>query len=164
MLKVIRRKVFETNSSSTHSISIYKWTPTKESSIPLNTKIIIDGTISSQTEIKDELGKLNYIVAILASVEENRQDYEKTEATFEEVINSNHFTWLKEVIKEKCNTDVIYQSDNNCFPYFETTYDESISTENILECDIDNKLEFKSRIKEIIFEENYVIEDKENDY
>lgn len=164
MLKVIRRNVFETNSSSTHSISIYKWTPTNESSIPLNTEIAIDGSISSQTEIKDELGKLNYIVAILASILENKRDYDELEPDFEEVISSRNFVWLKEMIKEKCGTDIVYESDSKYFPYFETTYDENTSTEDILDCDMSSEAEFKTRVMEIIFEQNYVIEDKENEY
>jgi len=44
-MKVIRNQVFETNSSSTHSISIYKWTPTEEKEILLNTELVIDGQI-----------------------------------------------------------------------------------------------------------------------
>lgn len=166
MKKVIRRHVFETNSSSTHSISIYKWEPTTESSIPLNTEIIIDGSISTQTEIKDELGKLNYIVAILASIAGDRQECSENdeEDTFEELINVSHFVWLKEIIKEKCNTDIVYQSDGTYFPYFETTYDEDTRAEDILGCNIDNEIEFKNKVREIIFDENYIIEDKENEY
>jgi hypothetical protein len=160
----IRRCVFETNSSSTHSISIYKWTPTEEKPVPINSTIAIDGEISSQTEIKDELGKLNYIVAILASIAEHRSDYNEDEMSFDELIKTNRFVWLKEVIKNKCNTDIVYKPTGKYFPYFETTYDENRGIEEILGCDIDNEEEFKARVAEIIFEPNYVIEDKENEY
>ena len=166
-MKAIRECVFETNSSSTHSISIYKWKPTKESSIPLNSKIDINGTISAQTEIKDEIGKLNYIIVILASIAESRSyDSRMTEKDkkFNKLINSDHFIWLKEVVKEKCNTEITYVEKYNYFPYFETTYDDDRDIEEILECNIDNEKEFKERVTEIIFDENYIIEDKENEY
>lgn len=164
-MKVIRRQVFETNSSSTHSISIYKWTPTEDKPIQENSSIIVDGSISSQTEIKDEMGKLNYIIAILASIAENRYyDNIIGKLSFNELIETNHFVWLKQAIKEKRNTDIIYESDRSYFPYFETTYDERTRIDEVLECDVDNEEEFKARIIEIIFTPNYVIEDKENEY
>lgn len=163
-MKVIRKNVFETNSSSTHSISIYKWQPTRESKIPVNGELEVDGYISSQTEIKDEVGKLNYIVVMLASILDHEdRDYDN-EPNLEEVINSNIFVWLKEIIKEQRNTDIVYKSDQSYFPYFETTYDENDSIEEILKCDIDDEKSFKERITEIIFDENIVIEDKENEY
>lgn len=161
-MKTIRKSVFETNSSSTHSISIYKWTPTKESHIPKNTKIKVNGKIPTQIEIKDEMGKLNYIIAILASIEDHRNW--KNEHDFDIVINSNHFIWLKELVKDKCNTEIIYEKTSNYHPYFETTSDDSRSIEDVLDCDIDNEKEFKERVTEIIFDENYIIEDKENEY
>ena len=164
MLKSIRRNVFETNSSSTHSISIHKWQPTKESKIPVNSELEVDGYISSQTEIKDEVGKLNYIVVMLASILDYEDMDYNNEPNVEEVINSTRFVWLKEIIKEQRNTDIIYKSDQSYFPYFETTYDENRSMEEILNCNIDDEQSFKSRITEIIFDENIVIEDKENEY
>ena len=91
------------------------------------------------------------------------RDYDN-EPNFEEVINSNMFVWLKEVIKEQRNTDIVYKSDQSYFPYFETTYDEDRSIEEILKCDTDDEKSFKERITEIIFDENYIIEDKENEY
>ena len=174
----IRRCVFETNSSSTHSISIYKWTPVKESKIPKNKSIEVKGGVPSQTEIKDELGKLKYIICILASLEENIQNrqgedyiygvdccsYKDGYKYFEIMINSNRFKWLKEIIKEKCNTDIKYITTDDCFPYYETVYNDGSSLESILACDINDEQSFKERISEIIFEDNYVIEDKENEY
>ena len=167
-MKVIRNQVFETNSSSTHSISIYKWTPTEEKEILLNTELVIDGQIPGQTEIKDEMGKLNYIIVLLASIADSRcSEYygsDNRSKHFNELINSNHFIWLKEIIKEKCNTNIIYHSNNNYYPYFETTYDEHKSIEEVLGFDVDNETEFKSNLTEIIFNKNYIIEDKENEY
>jgi len=166
-MKVIRNQVFETNSSSTHSISIYKWTPTEEKDIPFNTEIVVNGEIPGQTDIKDEMGKLNYIIVLLASIAEKRYpDYygDNRDKYFDALINSNHFVWLKEIVKEKCNTDIIYHSDGNYYPYFETTYDEYRSIEDVLGFNVDNENEFKINIKEIIFNKFYVIEDKENEY
>lgn len=175
-MKVIRRCVFETNSSSTHSISIYKWTPTKEFPIPKNENINIKGEISNQTEIKDELGKLKYIICMLASNAENNEDYfidEKDKISyigsnypdkyFQRLINDNTFIWLKELIKEKYNTEINYIRDNDSFPYYETVCDDYLSIREVLNCDLKDEKSFKNRISEIIFDENIIIEDKETE-
>ena len=161
-MRQIRRKVFETNSSSTHSISIYKWQKPEEHAVPLNTTLEVEGYISGRTEITDEVGKLNYIVVMLASLIEYEDD--DNIQTLEDVINSKRFVWLKEVVKEKCNTDIIYKSTYTYSPFFETTYDESRGIVKVFGCDVDNEVEFKARVASIIFEPDMIIEDKENEY
>lgn len=160
MKRVIRNCVFETNSSSTHSISIYKWTPPPEYDIPCNSKIEINASIS-RTEITSEVGKLNYIVSMLANlIEYESNDYNEK---FEDVISSKRFVWLKEVVKERCNTEIIYTKVYNYFPYFEATYDDCRSIADIFECDIDDENEFKERIINIVFDRDIMIEDRKEE-
>ena len=123
------------------------------------------------------MGKLNYIVTMLASIIEYQYNYDELEIEkhFESMINLGWFKWLAEVVKEESNTDVIYEhpkySDGrykSYFPYYDTTYDEEDSIENIF-TDYDsevmtNKEKFKDRVRDIIYNENVTIEDKENEY
>lgn len=164
MRRQIRRRVFETNSSSTHSISIYKWEKPEEHDIPSNTSLEVTGYISGRTEITDEVSKLNYIVAMLSSLIENDDNFDYDTSTYEDVINCKWFVWLKEIVKEQRNTDVIFKTDQTYFPFFETTYDECRGIRKVFGCNIDDENEFKTRITSIIFESDMIIEDKENEY
>ena len=170
----IRRGVFETNSSSTHTITIYNRGELKYSDIPKNSQIIIDGTHEFGTEIFDEVGKLNFIVTILASILEAKYYNEIENMTFESMTKYDWFKWLAEVVQEESNTLVIYKCPKNYkgedvkyAPFYETTYDEYSSLEYILmgnKSSIDDEKVFKRKIKEIIYDKGYVIENKENDY
>lgn len=160
MKRVIRNCVFETNSSSTHSISIYKWSPPPEYDIPHNSTIEINSSILS-TEITDEVGKLNYIVAMLANLIEHEDNYYNMK--FDEVISSKRFIWLKEIIKERCNTEIVYTKKYDYSPYFETVYDDYNTIEYIFECDINNENEFKKRVSDIVFNRSIIIGDREEE-
>ena len=65
MKKQIRLSVFESNSSSTHSVSICSNSTIKFQDIPTNSEIVLNDTYEYGTDIFDELGKLNYIDTIL---------------------------------------------------------------------------------------------------
>lgn len=168
-MKTIRRNVFETNSSSTHSISIYKRNPIKKCDIPKDCDFEIVGEIVDD-RIEDELGKLKYIICLLSTVYQHKYDYEyMKELDFSEMIELNQFRWLKEIIKDKCNSNMTYKlkRSSECFPYYETTYDEHSSPIEIFEnidCNIEDENSFKSKIAEIIFNEEYVIDDMEEEY
>ena len=176
MKRQIRRGVFETNSSSTHSVSIFSRKTRKYSDIPKNSEIIIDGNYEYGTDIFDEMGKLNYIVTMLASIVEYKLDYDELEEmSFNEMVELNWFKWLAEVVKEESNTDVIYEcpvswrgTPVSSSPYYDTSYDEDSTIEYIFtDGDLDmmnNEEKFKERVKEIIYTESIVIEDKENEY
>ena len=63
------------------------------------------------------------------------------------------------------NTNINYSiPDSDYFPYYETVYDNNRSIKSVLGCDINDETSFKKRITEIIFDENIIIEDKENEY
>ena len=106
--KQVRNGVFETNSSSTHSVSIYNRRND-------NNKIPRDTTFNISTDYERgtfycEVDKLNFIVVMLASIVECKCDYEDLEIkSFDEMIGLPWFKWLAEVVKEESNTDIIYK-------------------------------------------------------
>lgn len=177
MKKQIRRGVFETNSSSTHAVSIRRNKKLHFTDIPKNSEIVLNDSCSYNTDIYDEFGKLNYVVTMLASIVYERCEDEKLKInSFEEMINLDWFKWLSDVVMEESNTKVIYKcpiwdDDENAYmPYYDTTYDDWNSIENIfIDCQSDsdileNETSFKARVREIIYDPSIVIEDKENEY
>lgn len=176
MKRQIRRGVYETNSSSTHSVSIYNNSKRRFQDIPRNSEVVLNDTYEYGTDIFDEVGKLNYVVTMLASIIERKYDDDELKVeSFENMINLNWFRWLADVVREESNTEVIYKCptysdgrDKTYQPYYDTTYDEYDSIETILAGDdsdmLDDEMKFKERIKDIIYNPSIVIEDKENEY
>lgn len=176
MKRKIRFGVFETNSSSSHSITIYNMSKKKFMDIPKNSTVILNNTYSSGIEIFDEMGKLNFVVTLLASIVERRYNYDEIEInSFEEMVNLNWFKWLAEVVNEESNTEVIYKhptyyngEEVRCVPYYGTTYDDNEDIESIF-CGgklnvLDDETAFKERVKDIIYNPSVMIEDKDNEY
>lgn len=176
MKRQIRRSVFETNSSSTHSVSIYNRNKLMFSDIPKDSTVVLNDTYVTPTDIYDELGKLNFVVTMLATIVDNKIYDEELEInSFEEMINLNWFKWLAEVVKEESNTEIIYECPTyrngekvSYSPYYDTTWDEYCSIESIFTDDnldiMNDKIKFKERVKDIIYNPSINIEDKENEY
>lgn len=174
MKRQTRRSVFETNSSSTHSISIYNGSRIKYSDIPKNSTVVLNDTFITPTDICDELGKLNFIVRMLASMVECDEELEIN--SFKQMINFKWFKWLAEVVKEESNTEVIYKcptyshsgEEITYSPYYDTVYSDYDSIKNIFtdgNLDImESETLFKERVKDIIYNKSISIEDKENDW
>ena len=139
MKRQIRFGVFESNSSSTHSVSISNRRKRVFSDIPKNSTVVLNDTYVNSEELFDELGKLNFVVTMLASIIEYKHDDDEIEInSFEEMIELDWFKWLKELIKEESNTEVVYEcplywngKPASCVPYYDTTYDEEDSIESI---------------------------------
>ena len=176
MKRQSRRGVFETNSSSTHSVSIYNNSKRRFEDIPKNSEVVLDDKYEYGTDIFDELGKLNYVVTMLASIVEYRCDYDELKVkSFTDMTTLNWFKWLADVVREESNTEIIYKCptypngrDKTCQPYYDTIYDEHDSIETILAGDdsdmLDDEMKFKERIKDIIYNPSITIEDKEEEY
>lgn len=176
MKRQIRRSVFETNSSSTHSVSIYNRNKLMFSDIPKDSTVVLNDTYVTPTDIYDELGKLNFVVTMLATIVDNKEyDDELKIESFEEMINLNWFKWLAEVVKEESNTEIIYECPTyhngekvSYSPYYDTTWDEYGSIEDIFTDDnpniMNDEIKFKERVKDIIYNPSINIEDKENEY
>lgn len=190
-MKLVRNNVFETNSSSTHSISICRYEKPQENNIPRNYKDIYmvsefgdvggsDETYACDTH-NTEVSKLRFLINMIASVYEDSELYENWEYErrddeiykkeyFRKLIIQDLFVWLKEVVFEETGTEIeIEMPSNNWFPYFEQTYTEYDSIENLLDIEEDengkyNKDKFKARIKDIIFNSKVYIENENCPY
>lgn len=190
-MKLVRNNVFETNSSSTHSISICRYEKPQENNIPRNYKDIYmvsefgdvggsDETYACDTH-NTEVSKLRFLINMIASVYEDSELYENWEYErrddetykkeyFRKLIIQDLFVWLKEVVFEETGTEIeIEMPSNNWFPYFEQTYTEYDSIENMLDIEEDengkyNKDKFKARIKDIIFNSKVYIENENCPY
>ena len=190
-MKLVRNNVFETNSSSTHSISICRYEKPQENNIPKNYKDVYkvseygdvggsDETYACDTH-NTEVSKLRFLINMIASVYEDSELYENWEYErrddeiykkeyLRKLITQDLFVWLKEVIFEETGTEIeIEMPSNNWFPYFEQTYTEYDSIENMLDIEEDengkyNKDKFKARIKDIIFNSKVYIENENCPY
>ena len=190
-MKLIRNSVFETNSSSTHSISIKRYERPKSNDIPRNYDGIYmisdygdvgggDETYACDTH-NTEIGKLRFLINMIASIYEDSNLYMKWDCDkkddidykneqFINLINQDLFIWLKEVIYEETGTQIEFeQPSHNWFPFFETTYTEDGDLESLLDAEKDddgnyNKEKFKARIKDIIFNNTVYIENENCPY
>ena len=161
MIKV-RKNVFETNSSSMHSITIdynYKEKVFKYDKLPNNETIVIANDdvnfqFNSNGNNKTEWTKLNAIVNyILGYYWSLRYSY------FCEIlrIENNHFTILEKIIKEECNSTLDYNISDllEIESMNDSTYGHSLVIfgldENSTEKEIYNCL------KQLIFDENVAI-------
>ena len=113
MIKQIRRGVFETNSSSSHSISV-------DSSGECKYDLCVEkGRVNApcgefgweEVSYNDSRTKLSYLVTALVSTVRDYVDNSKKRLPFEELIKTsshyNEYLQLCEVIKECCNANLI---------------------------------------------------------
>ena len=137
-MKQIRVGVFETNSSSTHSISIGK-IPIFEKDIPYNQHIILklnqflnDFDEFEEVLYKTQLGKLGFVINIITyfitnnteilNVDNTLRKYKydnKFIETYDDFININCFEWIREVVFDI--TLSTFEIDDDCigptFPF-----------------------------------------------
>lgn len=184
-MKIIREGVFETNSSSSHSIVIKKRV-FHESNIPLNLDNYIVsemGDVSYSEEQVDidrhytQVDKLRFVLNMLASVCEHLynddkmfKDYnyddsdchskEYMDKFWNEMISSVYFRTLQDLVFEETGTHITFERPtSNYIPFYDAIYSEDQDVEDFLNIDEDNfdVDKFKKRLKEIIFDEDMVI-------
>lgn len=170
----IRRSVFETNSSSTHSITISKYVPPERKMIPRNFEgnywiseygEVVGGECEyALNSFLDEVDKLRFVVNMIATVYDRSRYYNNNEykKDFETLINDELYVWLKEVIKEETGTEIAFKKPyGEYYPYYETVYSEYDEIENLLALEMNsgefNKEKFKNRIREIIFDKDIAV-------
>ena len=158
----IRKNVFETNSSSMHSITIdynYKEKVFKYDKLPNNETIVIANDdvnfqFNSNGNNKTEWTKLNAIVNYILGYY-----WALGYFYFREILQkeNNHFTILEKIIKDKCNSMLNYcigdlleieSIDDNYYvnsPEIFNLYEDSTNDE------------IYSRFKKLIFDENIAI-------
>lgn len=158
----IRSNVFETNSSSIHSISIdynYKEKVFKYDKLPNNETIVISNDdvnfqFNSNGNNKTEWTKLNAIVNYILGYY-----WALGYFYFREILQkeNNHFTILEKIIKDKCNSILSYNIGDllEIESMNDSTYGHSLVIfgldENSTEKEIYNCL------KQLIFDENVAI-------
>ena len=105
-MKKTRVEVFETNSSSTHSLSYCKNVDLKEY-IPVGDKIIIDFINTDMDGVFVTLKeKVSYLVShIINNYKYNCLDYEDL---VEQVSNSYDFKRIKTYVKEHYNKEIVF--------------------------------------------------------
>lgn len=161
MIKV-RKNVFETNSSSMHSITIdynYKEKVFKYDKLPNNETIVIANDdvnfqFNSNGNNKTEWTKLNAIVNYILGYY-----WALGYFYFREILQkeNNHFTILEKIIKDKCNSILSYNIGDllEIESMNDSTYGHSLVIfgldENSTEKEIYNCL------KQLIFDENVAI-------
>lgn len=139
-MKIVRKSVFETNSSSSHSLSLCK-SENLMRQVPKNTTLDVIKEFKSDSYfvMTSEFTKLYMLVQIIStyiysvSNSEFCEDYRKkgknpyvlseedAKTAFEEykskILGNEWLVWLKEVIKEECNTDLIFGFKSVDFPF-----------------------------------------------
>ena len=64
--------------------------------------------------------------------------------TFNQMIKTDLFVWLQEAVLEETGTMIDYvKPDNNWFPFYETTCDECVGIEELLQ--VSDKEKFKNK-------------------
>lgn len=190
MKQKIRYRTFETNSSSYHTITIYKESEDKEvlqeleigKPVTLTGKIKVSyiGSTESYAYVsKTKLDKANMLLRYISteldewlrSQEDNDSEYAKklegkdylhqTIIKREKLLECPLLTALKKVIEEYIQNEVTFKFSD--LEYFELVWDEAKSLDEIL--NIDRQLIFDektliSKYKEIIFNEDIKIKEE----
>lgn len=167
MKKIIRTKVFETNSSSSHSISILNKTEMPDNDFPRNSKdkfilISLDAAktpndfMSLSYLFKSEVGKAGYLLNVIASYISEEEDIWKIdEETF---LKSRQAKWFREMLIEATNTNIVFD-----FTYC-NVYDGNARISNIFECNWEDEISFKEYMKNLVFNQDLYIKDIESSY
>lgn len=168
----IRNKVFETNSSSTHSISVQKLDD--DGRIEPNKTVILCEDMYGRT-VTTEMQKLQFISCVLTELVENYYDNiseEYVEPDNVVYFNNIAFDALKEVLKEERNVDLIYKNCRNAIPYdddhelcsYEVLFDNfDWEDSNLEERYVNYTKKIKSKIRDYIFS-NYILSSEDERY
>lgn len=147
----IRKRVFETNSSSMHSVAIIG--SDRMNKLNLLTKIV-DGeekiVVNSDEygwtgdDLITPLQKLSYIVTMI-----KYKDYD------ENIENSKYFEWLSDMVKNYTGYDLVYQSYSS--GYYEDGYIDHQSTDTLDKFWSDDEDKFKNNMRDLVFNDKYFI-------
>lgn len=152
-MKQIRQGVFETNSSSTHSVTISNagdkyWMPKYLPKIEFGEYGWEKRTYTDYTD------KLSYVITMISSKYELWRGLSDDSAK-EEFLKTQHFLWLKDMVKDYCGLDLEVRFMGDYYPLGYIDH----QSENTLDAFwSDNEDEFKSKMKEFIFNEKYAFE------
>lgn len=169
-MRCIRLGVFETNSSSTHSISMLRM-PLPTNPIPRNEHIILELydyiTIGEKVLYRTSLSKLSFLINLLVIyVVDHLGNF--TINTYDDFINWAPYTWLEEVVYEMTRSTFEISKDYivDEFPFLKyykklSDLDDS-GVLRLFRCIRENdKEKFKETANIIIFDDDAVIVDEE---
>ena len=185
-MKSIRNLVFETNSSSTHSLTIRRLSEDNRN-IPYDTELNICEEVAYQgcDTIMNEMDKLRYMVQIIAL----QMDYEADNDYFgvgvysywdekakegwkkykDKIMVFPWLVWLCDVVKEERNTVLVFDNKHSTeFPYisaFDSFEDEyAFEVIGLNKQNMYDEETVKALFKDIIFNPNVILEDKDEEY
>ena len=143
-MKVIRKGVFETNSSSSHSISISGEDDYYFAEEEINELVITYGEYGWGYEVLSTINdKLSYIVTMI-----------------KEKYDEKYLDWLKDLVKEYLGAELKIEKLNG---FYEKGYIDHQSHNILDEYFLNNKEEFKEKMKDLIFNNKYsIIIDNDN--
>lgn len=163
LLRVIRRRVFETNSSSTHSLSIVGASHMVSPSYGPREIVVSPGEYGWGYErLYDPLSKLSYIVTAIQYYDQDIYTQIRSDNEDAAAINaSRYFKWLSEMTEEYTGWTLTYKkSKKDWYPH---GYIDHQSVDLLDDYFIDNETEFKSNMRDIIFNDKYqIITDNDN--
>jgi hypothetical protein len=159
----IRRNVFETNSSSTHSITIEDDYDNYERTfqyvkIPHNTDIYIDEPAEYNADGNNltEWQKLNALIDFIIGYYDPNDDDDNGDT------DKPLFSIIKNVIKDKCNSVLNIDLMRDHYAIYDDTYGNTLDILDLSEDSTEE--EIYNRFKEIIFNPKVNFKHKENEY
>lgn len=158
----IRKNVFETNSSSTHSITIEDDYDDYERTfqyvkIPHNTDIYIDEPeYNADGNNLTEWQKLNALIDFIIG------HYDPNDSDYDVDTDKPLFKIIKNVIKDKCNSILNIDLMRDHYSIYDDTYGNTLELLDLNEDSTEE--EIYNRFKEIIFNPKINFKHKENEY
>ena len=160
-MKSIRRNVFETNSSSTHSLSICNiaYYEKVEDVIPKGEPLYLGEIDSSDfllcTETTRYSGfkdKLYCLMAFLICHYEDKVEYWNNDILYEKFLQSCHYLWICELLKEKFDIELTLREFRYSGVSMEDDFFES------MQLPLFYPVEFKEKVENILTNPDIVLE------
>lgn len=160
-MKSIRRNVFETNSSSTHSLSITNiaYYEKVEDVIPKGEPLYLGETDSldfllctETTRYSGFKDKLHCLMAFLICYYEDKIEFWNNDILYEKFMQSCHYLWICELLKEKFDIELTLREFRYSGVSMEDDFFES------MELPLFYPVEFKEKVENILTNPDIVLE------
>ena len=157
----IRRNVFETNSSSTHSLSICNvaYYEKVDDFIPKGESILLGESGSSDflmcsetTRYSGFRDKLTCLLAFLICYYEDKIEYWNNDVLYEKFLQSCHYLWICELLKEKYDIEISLRD----FRYSGVSMEDDFF--DTMQLPLFYPVEFKNRVDEILTNSDIILE------
>jgi hypothetical protein len=145
-MKVIRKSVFETNSSSMHSLVMIGKDRMGTYNFGESVTVKSNEYGWSGDDLTSPLEKLSYIVTMI--------QYKDSSG---DIAESKYFKWLTEIFKDYTGSELVYQPYDETDKYYKDGYIDHQSTDMLDGQWSDNEEEFKNNMKDIVFNDKYFI-------